>query len=719
MRGKGILLLSAWVMFLGLTGECLANGPNPRVESHASENLQPEPTGPNSPIQSRMVSLDLTAVDLVEVIHLLAQYLKLNYTIDPAVRGTVTLHSARPLREEDLLPIFHQVLRMNNAVAIKTGNFYHVIPIKDGKGLVRPALRLGEQGYILEVVPVRFFSVAELKTLLDPFVTPGGEIVEFPRGNFLIILDLATNIQRLLEIKDLIDVNVFAGVRMELYQPKVASAEELAEEMGRIMQAYGASATQQESYVAQFVSVPRINRLLVISHSEAAWEYAKRWLERIDTYAEGPGRKIYVYPVENGNAVDLADILNRVLGQGSTLPGATRQTLRDVHRRLPGSQPGLPAPSGELSPTRERGGAEVGPSAYAVGQTPAQTSRGRSQTGTIAVSAPASSPRTDDQIRIVPDPATNSLIIFGTGQEFQNIRNILSKIDIVPRQVLMDVMIAEVTLSDDLRFGVEYQVLRDDNVEIFGREFDQHVSSVSGLPGPLPGGAGPQALSMVIGKGDSIRAFINARREDSRVKVLSSPTILATDNQPARIQVGTEEPIATGTVTSPVSTGVTSSTTVQYRNTGRILTIIPQVNAQGLVRLQVKTEVSQRGASVTVGQESFPSFDTRDAETTAVVQDGETLAIGGIITERVSHKRVGIPFLMNIPVLGRLFGTTTDDVDRTELIILITPHVIRSKEEARTVTEKFKERLSAARKVLEEERRKGEKPAVERFQNSD
>ena len=564
-----------------------------------------------------------------------------------------------------------------------------------------------------------FFSVAELKTLLDPFVTPGGEIVEFPRGNFLIILDLATNIQRLLEIKDLIDVNVFAGVRMELYQPKVASAEELAEEMGRIMQAYGASATQQESYVAQFVSVPRINRLLVISHSEAAWEYAKRWLERIDTYAEGPGRKIYVYPVENGNAVDLADILNRVLGQGSTLPGATRQTLRDVHRRLPGSQPGLPAPSGELSPTRERGGAEVGPSAYAVGQTPAQTSRGRSQTGTIAVSVPASSPRTDDQIRIVPDPATNSLIIFGTGQEFQNIRNILSKIDIVPRQVLMDVMIAEVTLSDDLRFGVEYQVLRDDNVEIFGREFDQHVSSVSGLPGPLPGGAGPQALSMVIGKGDSIRAFINARREDSRVKVLSSPTILATDNQPARIQVGTEEPIATGTVTSPVSTGVTSSTTVQYRNTGRILTIIPQVNAQGLVRLQVKTEVSQRGASVTVGQDSFPSFDTRDAETTAVVQDGETLAIGGIITERVSHKRVGIPFLMNILVLGRLFGTTTDDVDRTELIILITPHVIRSKEEARTVTEKFKERLSAARKVLEEERRKGEKPAVERFQNSD
>jgi general secretion pathway protein D len=198
----------------------------------------------------------------------------------------------------------------------------------------------------------------------------------------------------------------------------------------------------------------------------------------------------------------------------------------------------------------------------------------------------------------------------------------------------------------------------------------------------------------VIGSGDTIRGFINAFREDSRVKVLSSPTILATDGQPARIQVGTEEPIATGTVTSPVSTGVTSSTTIQYRNTGRILTIIPQVNAQGLVHLQVKTEVSQRGASVTVGQDSFPSFDTRDVETTAVVQDGETLAIGGIITERVNRNRLGIPFLMDIPVFGRFFGTTRDDVRRTELIMLITPHVIRSREEARTVTEEFKDVLN-------------------------
>jgi cell division septation protein DedD len=196
---------------------------------------------------------------------------------------------------------------------------------------------------------------------------------------------------------------------------------------------------------------------------------------------------------------------------------------------------------------------------------------------------------------------------------------------------------------------------------------------------------------------------------DSRVKVLSSPTVLATDNRPARIQVGSEEPVPTGTVQSPVSGGtITSSTTIQYRNTGRILTIIPQVNSQGLVHLQIKAEVSQRGADVRVGQDSFPSFDTRDAETTAVVQDGETLVIGGIITDRKSRTRTGIPYLMDIPVLGRFFGTTTDDIDRTELVMLITPHVIRNMEEARNVTDQFKEKLSTVTREIERTRKESE-----------
>jgi len=672
-------------------GQEAAPAPQGPPRAAAPAGAAPSAPAPSATATTGLVSLNFTGADLVEVIHVLAQYLKLNYTIDPGVRGNVTLYSAQPLRQEDLLPVFHQVLRMNGAVAVQSGDFYHIAPIKDGKGLVRPARRLGERGYILQVVPVRFFAVTEIKRLLEPFITSGGEILEFPRGNFLIILDLASNIQRLLEIKELIDVNVFAGVRMELYQTKAASAEDLALEMEKIMQAYAASVPQAETFVARFIPVPRINRLLVIAHSEAAWTYAHKWLDRIDTYAEGPGRKIFVYPVENGKARDLADILNQVLGHVSTGPRTSARSLEEMHNRVTGGQqPALPSTGQPGASTGQSG------SLFAVAPAPTQAPQAgpRGAPGTAAASSPAKAE--EDQVRIVPDPATNSLIVFGTSQEFQNIKNILKEIDMVPRQVLMDVLIAEITLSDDSRFGVEYEIGRKPNgVDFLDRTFGQRASILSALAGPAAaGGPGPAVLSTVIGTGNALRGFINALQSDSRVKVLSSPTILASDNQPARIQVGTEEPIATGTVTAPVSGGTTSSTTIQYRNTGRIVTVIPQVNAEGLVNLQVKAEVSQRGADVSVGGTTFPSFDTRDAETTAVVQDGDTLAIGGIITERVTRGRLGIPFLMDVPVLGRFFGTTTDEIDRTELIMLITPHVMRNRGEAQSVTEEFKERLA-------------------------
>lgn len=312
-----------------------------------------------------------------------------------------------------------------------------------------------------------------------------------------------------------------------------------------------------------------------------------------------------------------------------------------------------------------------------------------------------------EQLRIVADPATNSLIIYGTAQEFQNIKNILKELDAVPRQVLLDVLIMEVTLDDREDFGVDYEIMRG-NASIFGRTFGSRgavlgsVLSQLGVANAAGTSFFPGGISGVIGTTNTVRALINALMADSRIKILSSPSVLATDNRPARIQVGSEEPQATGTLTA--ATGAitpSSSTTIQYRNTGRIVTIIPQVNSQGLVNLQILAEVSQRGANVTVGQDSFPSFDIRQAETTAVVQDRDTLAIGGIIAENRSRDRRGIPYLMDIPVVGRFFGTTSDSTRRTELIMLITPNVIRNRSEGTAVTDDFKSKLSTVRNELE------------------
>jgi Flp pilus assembly secretin CpaC len=316
-------------------------------------------------------------------------------------------------------------------------------------------------------------------------------------------------------------------------------------------------------------------------------------------------------------------------------------------------------------------------------------------------------PQQQEQLRIVADPATNSLIVYGTAQEFQNIKNILKDLDAVPRQVLLDVLILEVTLDDSEDFGVDYELDRGGRTQIFDRTFGSRgaiLGRVLSQVGVNAAGTSlfPAGISGVIGGSNAVRALINALATDSRVKVLSSPSVLATDNRPARIQVGSEEPTATGTLTA--ATGAvtpSSSTTIQYKNTGRIVTIIPQVNSQGLVNLQILAEVSQRGANVTVGQDSFPSFDIRQAETTAVVQDQDTLAIGGIIAENRTRDRRGIPYLMDIPVVGRFFGTTSDTNRRTELIMLITPNVIRNRSEGTSVTEEFKSKLSNTRNELE------------------
>lgn len=681
-----------------------------------------------APAAGGMVSLNFNRADLIEIIHIIAQQLKLTYTIDPEVKGTVTINSAQPLRAEDLLPIFHQVLRMNGAVAVRTGNLYHIMPIKDGKGLARPVGQSREDSFALQIVPVKFFTVTEMKRILTPLLMPGGEVIEYPRGNFLIVVDLPSNIQRLMEIVDLVDAQVFAGARMEIYQPRVASAEELAQEMIKIMQSFGAAAPQAESFAAQFIALPRINQLLVIAHSEASWAYARRWLEKIDVIAEGPGRRIFIYQVENGKAADLADVLGQALGQPVSGARATSPTLQSLHRATPGGttqqqqQPGTTGTrGGTTTPFGSSGlmGSQQQPAGlYATvpvpGQPAAQPQPIPAPSAAPGAARPpttaAPGPKPEEQLRIVADPATNSLIIYGTAQEFQNIRNILKELDAVPRQVLIEALILQVDLKDTEDFGVDYQILTKPRQTIFGRTFGASAALVTlGKLLPASDFSGISGLSGIVGD-NTVSALIRVAATDSRIKLISAPSVLASDNRPARIQVGSEEPIPTGTVSTPISTGTggigtttafASSTTVQYRNTGRILTIIPQVNSQGLVNLQIKAEVSARGDDVTVGQDKFPAFNTQDAETTAVVHDGETLVIGGLIGERRSKGRAGIPYLMDLPVVGRFFGTTNDSNDRTELIMLITPRVIRNRDESQVVTEEFKSKLSTVRNELE------------------
>jgi general secretion pathway protein D len=321
-----------------------------------------------------------------------------------------------------------------------------------------------------------------------------------------------------------------------------------------------------------------------------------------------------------------------------------------------------------------------------------------------------------EEVRIVADEVTNSLVILATKRDYQLIVDVLKRIDVVPRQVVLEVTIAEIQLNKDLQFGVAYAIAdRRLNPAHPDGDASAPVTTVRGATRPktgaeelaglintatrVPGSAGAFA---VLSDRENFNVFLNALQSRTNVKMLSAPHIIAADNREAHILVGQSIPILTATATSTGITGTTGATvnSVQYRDTGKILTILPQVNSKGLVNMQIRQEVSAviEGAAA-FGNTNSPAFSTREAETTVVVQDGETVLIGGIIDDSISHTRQGVPYLMDVPVLGHLFRTESDNNDRTELLVLITPYVIRNRDEARDVTDDFAANLQGLRNI--------------------
>jgi general secretion pathway protein D len=324
-----------------------------------------------------------------------------------------------------------------------------------------------------------------------------------------------------------------------------------------------------------------------------------------------------------------------------------------------------------------------------------------------------------EEVRIVADEITNSLVILATVRDYEMIREVLRKLDIVPRQVLIEVIIAEIGLTGQLEFGVEWAIANEGIGSIIGNgdtsdgadgtdgtttpgATSRNISDNALLQAAKRGGKiGGDGLFAFITDRDQFLVLINALASRSQLKSLATPHVIAADNREAYILIGEEIPILTQTQQS--LEGVAADrllSAVQYRDTGKILTIVPQVNSAGLVNMEIRQEVSAVGDDV-FGNTNSPSFTSRETETTVVVQDRESVLIGGIIDDQLSRSRRGVPFLMDIPVLGRLFRVESDRVDRTELIILITPHVIRNREEARSVTQEFEERIRGLREMME------------------
>jgi general secretion pathway protein D len=627
------------------------------------------------------ITLNVVDGELREVVRMVLEAaLGANYVIDPAVGGRITVQTTRPLPAEDLVPVLDSVLRMNGAALVQTGDLFKVVPIDQALTAgpmpeLRPLPNAGVPGFGVQVVPLQFVSATELGALLQPFTPPGGTIaVDAPR-NLLLLAGSGDQLASLRDLVAIFDVDRMSGMSFGLFPLEHATAADMALELDQIF-ASGEAGPQAD--VVRFVPIERLNAVLMVSAQPAYLDEAETWIQRLDRTGESDEPQIYVYPVQNARASNLAEVLSEIFG-------ARTVTVGEPSLLAPGREAVELQSEFELGTTAD----EPPPAEEAEARervAPARSAPPRAGLAPLLPSSPAFGPEEEEEpeIRIIADDSTNSLVIRALPRDYRKIREAIDRLDILPLQVLIEATIAEVTLSDELRYGVEWFFRTGDFEATFTQNTQGNVTST------FPG------FSALFANAD-VSVVLSALEEVTDVDVISSPQLLVLDNQTARLQVGDQVPIVVQQAT-PISGDLdTIVNSIELRDTGVILTVTPRVNAGGLVTLEIQQEVSNvvQAETLTQSELATPTISQRLVSSTVAVQSGETVALGGLITDDRNRTRSGVPILSSIPVLGVLFSTRSRVNTRTELLVLLTPSVIDSPARARAVTEELRRRLSS------------------------
>lgn len=649
------------------------------------------------------VTLNFENTNLLEVVKVvLGDLLGLNYKVEPGVQGNVTMQTSRPIPRDALLPTLELLLDSNNAALVELNGVYNVVP-RDGalRGMVVPQLggrgRKVPPGYGVRVVPLRYIAAREMHKILEPFADPGSIVrVDAPR-NLLVLAGPAPVMEKLLDTVSVFDVDWLRGMSVGLFTPDFVDAPTLVEELNALFQ------TELEGPLAglvRLVPIERLNAVLAVTPRKSYLTQVEKWIRRLDRDAGGVGQQLFVYYVQNGRSADLADVLSEVFPDS----GGSRRRVPDaqVAPGLRGTSVGRGSSSSSSSSSSRRStssNANATTTAQnANATTTAQQVQVRQGTPTPVANRPAST-RTSSRardgielaeespIRIIADEINNALLIKATSQQYQLVEAALKKLDIVPLQVLIEATIAEITLSDDLRYGLEW---------FFKNGLGNNRGGVATLD---LGTAGLAAIApgfsyAITDAAGAVRAVLNTLANESRVNVLSSPSLMVLNNQTASINVGDEVPVTTQQQQS-TSADSTVVNNIEFRDTGVLLTVTPRVNSGGLVTMEVEQEVSNVAPGT--GDTLTPTIQQRKISSTVAVGSGETVVLGGLIRENNAVTKGGFPVLHSIPVVGALFGTTNHETARTELVVLITPRAIGDREEARRVTEEFRNKMESLR----------------------
>ncbi len=623
------------------------------------------------------ISLDFSSVDIRDVIKaVLGDLLRLNYTVDAKVQGTITIQTSQPLRKEAVLTVFTQALKMNGLALVRSGEMYSVIaaadaPRQSGRAVV-DGRGASQADYGVVIVPLRFVGAAQMKPLLEPMIPSGGILQTDVGRNLLILGGTAQERSMMLEDIAMFDVDWLTGMSFALYTPKSIEASQLAKELGQII---GGKDSPINGMV-RLVTLDRLNTVMAISPQAQYLDDLGGWVERLDHPGANVDQRLYVYHVQNGRSADLAAVLTKVLSPNNA-QSSTNDTAKQGDETI--------------------GSVGTSPTLAVNSQRPADSSRG-TMAGRSSMDDEASG-KTDQGIatsgatnlNITADEVNNALVILAAPRDYAVIEAALRQLDTVPLQVFLDASVAEVTLTSDLKYGVQYFFQRGNHNVVLSN------GSTSSITASFPG------LSYSFSPGSNIDVILSALETVTDVHVISSPQVLVLNNQTATLQVGDQVPIATAQAVSTVTSGAPVVNSIQYHDTGVILKVTPRVNQGGMVMMDISQEVSDVAATTTSTLNS-PTIQQRKLSSTVAVRDGETIALGGLIKDGKTDNKTGVPLLQDIPYLGEIFRSTENQGSRTELLVLITPHVVESLEKARDVTRELRRKLEATEVLFQKVR---------------
>jgi general secretion pathway protein D len=605
------------------------------------------------------IQLNLLDVPLAAAARsVLGDVLELNYSIDSRVQGNITVQTSKPVTKGQLLSMFQGGLRNIGAALVGDGQNYRIIPLaeaaKANVALQTPGLDSGNIGQHPEIVPLRYVSADEIKTVLDPLVPDGMIVTADATRNALVLSGTSAEIAAVKETISVFDIDWMKGMSFALVPVRSSQPDAIVSDLENI---YDTKKGPLRNIV-RFVPNRRLKAVLIISSRAKYLQEAKRWIRKLDVLASSNEEGLHVYHVQNRTAAELAKVLQSVL-KSETATAST--DTGQVAPKLESEQVTAPQVDANGDPI-------AGPETPLTGLGSTNDTSGQQ---VQQASAPG--------IRIVSDDANNSLLIFSTDDAYKRILAVLDEVDSQANQVLLEAVIAEVTLDDDMKFGVRWLLGG-------GKESGTFSDIASGaIASSFPG------FSYFL-RANDISFTLNALASVTDVRVLSSPSLVVLDNKTATLQVGDQVPIVTQTAQGVQNGNAPIVNNVELKDTGVILNVTPRVNDSGRVILDVQQEVSSVVKTNTSGIDS-PTIRQRKIKTSVVVQDGEALALGGLIQEKETTGKSKVPVLGDIPLLGNAFRQKSNAIGRTELIIFIRPRVIRDMDEARRITSEFRKEI--------------------------